>query len=182
MYRKEESGSSNEGQGDKLKCTAYTLNQGPKELYKIWNLFLVSRSIKSNKGEKHADSLWDRMRQVIAVTTASLCFHLQNTKPSFLALRAPGNPYAISFTVQKSMLVTDGHLVWVRETQSRLSLIVDSPSSIQSHCQYHKWIPQCLDMRGSDSWSQSPDLFSFSVALADSSPRSGNVFSYISLL
>lgn len=57
-----------------------------------------------------------------------------------------------------------------------------SPSSIHSHSQYHKWIPQCLDMRGSDSWSQSPDLFSFSVALADSSPRSGTVFSYIFLL
>ena len=54
-----------------------------------------------------------------------------------------------------------------------------SPCSSHSHSQYHKWIPQCLDTRGSDSWSQSPDLFSFSATLAVSSPGSGNVFSQI---
>lgn len=155
MYREEKSGSSNEGQGDKLKCTAYTLSQGPREIYKIWNLFLVSRSRKSSREEKHTDSLWDRMRQVIAFTTASLCFHFQNTKPSFLALRAPGNPYAISFTVHKSMLVADGHLVWVREPQSRLSSIVDSlpvqftatPSTINGSPSAWTWEVQILGLR-----------------------------------
>ena len=154
MYRKEESGSSNEGQGDKLKRTAYTLNQGPKEIYKIWNLFLVSRSIKSSREEKHADSLWDRMRQVIAVTTAPL-LPSPKSKPSFLALRAPGNPYAISFTVHKSLLVADGHLVWVRETQSRLPPIVDSlpvqftatPSTINGSLNACTWEVQIFGLR-----------------------------------